>query len=158
MKRILAAVLALTFGLATFAQDSTKMKPKVSVSPYVATGLSIGTSTDFLSGSYFSVEVGIMVNNLMIGAVFGVNDLNSFNGVGNYWYEGKVAYMIPLDFFDVYGLFGVGSFTSNERKNDVFLEYGGGISKTVYEGLGVFLQVASWDKAVYVTPGLSYTF
>jgi hypothetical protein len=40
----------------------------------------------------------------------------------------------------------------------VFLEYGGGVSKLFNNGLGVFVQATSWDNAMYVTPGLFYSF
>jgi hypothetical protein len=128
----------------------------VSVSPYVATGLSIGTSSDFTAGSYYSVEAGVMIENLMVGLVFGVNDLNSFGSIQNYWYEGKVAYAIPVKIIDIYGVIGVGSYTGDTKR--VFLEYGGGVSKSFNNGLGVFIQASSWDNAPYVTPGLFYSF
>ena len=161
MKRILLVLAVMAFGLSTFAQDSTAVKPKVSVSPYVATGLSIGVSNgavgnSFASASYASVEAGVMIENLMVGLVFGVNDLNSFGSIQNYWYEGKVAYAIPVKIIDIYGVIGVGSYTGNTKR--VFLEYGGGVSKSFNNGLGVFVQATSWDGAMYITPGLFYSF
>ena len=161
MKRVLLVLAVMAFGLSTFAQDSTAVKPKVSVSPYVATGLSIGVSNgvvgnSFASASYASVEAGVMIENLMVGLVFGVNDLNSFGSIQNYWYEGKVAYAIPVKIIDIYGVIGVGSYTGNTKR--VFLEYGGGVSKSFNNGLGVFVQATSWDGAMYVTPGLFYSF
>lgn len=158
MKTVVTLVAFLTFGLSTFAQDTTQVesKPKVSVSPYVATGLSIGSSSDFVGGSYASVEAGVMIENLMVGLVFGVNDLNSFGSIQNYWYEGKVAYAIPVKIIDIYGVVGIGSYTGDTKR--VFLEYGGGVSKSFNNGLGVFVQATSWDNAMYVTPGLFYSF
>jgi len=168
MKRVLLVLAVMAFGLSTFAQDSTAVKPKVSVSPYVATGLSIGASNgavgnSFASASYASVEAGVMIENLMVGLVFGVNDLNSFGSIQNYWYEGKVAYAIHVKIIDIYGVIGVGAYTTKQDDGNggtklVFLEYGGGVSKSFNNGLGVFLQATSWDGAMYVTPGLFYSF
>ena len=168
MKRVLLVLVVMAFGLSTFAQstaqDTTQVtaqvtaqvKSKVSISPYVATGLSIGGDTTFMVGSYFSVEAGVMIENLMIGLVFGVNNLNSFGSIQNYWYEGKVAYAITVKIIDIYGVVGIGSYTGDTKR--VFLEYGGGVSKSFDNGLGVFIQATSWDNAMYVTPGLFYSF
>jgi hypothetical protein len=139
-----------------FAQDSTSVKPKISITPYVATGLSIGNTSDFKSGSFLSIEGGVMIENASIGLVFGSNNLNAFDDIKNYWYEGKVAYSVTVKVIDIYGVIGVGSYTGDTQR--VFLEYGGGVSKVFNNGLGVFLQATSWDGLMYVTPGLIYTF
>ena len=94
-----------------------------------------------------------MIDNFTVAGVFGVNNLESFNHINGYWYEGKVAYSFPLGFVDGYGLFGIGSYIGT--KGSVFIEYGGGIMKS-FGNLGVFVQVSSWDGIVYTTPGLSY--
>jgi len=158
MKTVVAVLVALTFGLSTFAQDTTqvKAKPKVTVSPYVAAGLSISTGDDFTNGSFASVEAGIMIQNLAIGFMFGANNLNAFGDIKTYNYEFKAAYYVPVKFIDIYGVIGIGSYTG--KPTYVFLEYGGGVAKSFNNGLGVFVQATSWDKTVYVTPGLSYSF
>jgi len=156
MKKVATVLFALIIGFSAFSQDTTQVKQKVNISPYVATGLSIGTSNDFTAASYVSVEAGVMIENLMVGFVFGVNDLNSFGNIQNYWYEGKVAYAIPANIIDIYGVIGIGSYTG--QTDYVFFEYGGGISRSFNNGLGVFLQATSWDGLIYVTPGLFYSF
>lgn len=152
MKKLL--FLSLTLLSLTFvnAQDTSK----VELTPYVATGISIPNTIDFSASSYWSAEVGVMVDNVSFAGVFGVNNLNSFNkGIDSYWYEGKMAYSFRLGFVDGYGVFGIGSYIGT--KGSIFLEYGGGISKS-FGKLGTFLQISSWDGITYCTPGLSFSF
>lgn len=157
MKKLLFLTIALlTFTLVS-AQDTLKPRQSnVELTPYVSTGISIPNTTDFSANSYWSAEVGIMIDNISFGAVFGVNNLDSFNkGIDSYWYEGKVAYSFPLGIVDGYGVLGIGSYIGT--KGSIFLEYGGGISKS-FGKFGTFIQVSSWDKIMYITPGISYSF
>jgi hypothetical protein len=152
MKKIFTVLSIILLTSVTFAQDSTK----VEITPYVAVGLSMTNSTDFSTTSYASFEAGVMIDNFSIGGVFGVNNLKSFDqGINGYWYEGKVAYAFPLGFVDGYGVFGVGTYIGS--KGSLFIEYGGGISKS-FSNLGTFIQVSNWDGITYLTPGLSYSF
>ena len=161
MKKLLSVLSIMLLTSVTFAQmDSINIdSPKSTsceVTPYIATGLSMTNTTDFKTSSYASIEAGIMIDNFSVGAVFGVNNLRSFNqGINGYWYEGKVAYSFPLGFVDGYGVFGVGSYIGT--KGSLFIEYGGGIMKS-FGNLGTFIQVSSWDGIIYLTPGLSYSF
>lgn len=157
MKKILLlsiALLSLTFAS---AQDTLKPRQSpVELTPYIATGISIPNTKNFTANSYWSAEVGMMVDNVSIAGVFGVNNLESFNGgIDSYWYEGKVAYSFPLGLVDGYGVFGIGSYIG--IRGSIFIEYGGGISKS-FGNLGTFVQVSSWDGIVYCTPGVSYSF
>jgi len=159
MKKLFTVLSIMLLTSVAFAQNDTSYhapKEKLEITPYVAAGLSMSNSTDFSSASYASVEAGVMIENISLGGVFGVNNLRSFDqGINGYWFEGKVAYSFPLGFVDGYGVFGVGSYIGT--KGSLFIEYGGGISKS-FGSLGTFIQVSSWDGIVYLTPGLSFSF
>lgn len=159
MKKVFSVLSIMLLTSVAFAQNDTlrcTSKEKLDVTPYIAAGLSMSNSTDFSSSSYASVEAGVMIENLSFGGVFGVNNLRSFDqGINGYWFEGKVAYSLPLGFVDGYGVFGVGSYIGT--KGSLFIEYGGGISKS-FGNLGTFIQVSSWDGIMYLTPGFSYSF
>lgn len=145
MKKMLI-IATMLIGMITFAQEN-------STSYYLATGISIPNSNDFLNDSYGSMEVGLMHNNLAFGAVIGRNNLNHIGqdeSLRNYWYEGKVAVYVPVGYVEAYGLLGVGSYIDN---GGVFLEYGCGVSKN-YDNFGLFVQVSNWDGTTYITPGL----
>ena len=148
MKNLLLA-LTLLFTITTFSQEESS-KP----SYYLAAGLSMTNSDDFSDASYFSVEAGVMIDNVAFGAVFGRNNLtNTFNNdsFNNYWYEGKIAVYRSLGLVDGYGVLGIGSYIGN---GNLFLEYGLGISKE-FENFGLFIQVSNWDGVNYITPGIS---
>jgi hypothetical protein len=155
MKVVILLITLLSFTFVN-AQDSIKStKSSVEFTPYIATGISIPNTTDFANNAYWSAEIGVMMNNISVGGIFGVNNLNSFNkGIDSYWYEGKVAYSFPLGLVDGYGVFGMGSYIGT--KGSIFLEYGGGISKT-FGHTGVFIQVSSWDRIMYCSTGVSYS-
>jgi hypothetical protein len=152
MKKFLLLAIGVFSLTIANAQDTSK----VDITPYVATGISIPNTTNFTSDAYMSAEVGVMIDNLTVAGVFGVNNLESFESINGYWYEGKIAYSFPLGFVDGYGVFGVGSYIGT--KGSVFIEYGGGIMKSFGDHVGAFVQVSSWDGIVYCTPGLSYSF
>ena len=159
MKKLLLVLAISMFTVASFAQDTSKVEGPncpMEFTPYIASGISIPNTVDFASDAYASAEIGVMIDNITIAGVFGVNNLNSFNaGIDGYWYEGKIAYGFPLGAVDGYGVFGVGSYIGT--KGSVFIEYGGGIMKS-FGDVGTFIQVSSWDGIVYMTPGLSYSF
>ena len=153
MKKLLL-LLAVSLSLTSIAQNTTEgPNCPADITPYIATGLSIPNTVNFSADSYWSAEVGVMIDNFTVAGVFGVNNLESFNtGINGYWYEGKVAYGFPLGYVDGYGVFGVGSYIGT--KGSVFIEYGGGIMKS-FGKVGTFIQVSSWDGVVYMTPGVS---
>lgn len=126
-------------------------------SPYLAVGLSMVNDGDFRMDSYPSVELGVMRDNIAVGVVVGRGNLEGMLGdndnIGNYFYEGKVAFYFPIGSVSGYGLLGAGSYISKADK-DVFFEYGAGISKE-FKGFSVFAQVSNWDGVTYVTPGVS---
>lgn len=152
---LLACVFA--FSTVSFSQDSTKTS---GVDVYAAAGLSIGNSGDstFAFNSYPSVEVGIMKGNFAVAAVFGRGN-NVYIGkdnINNYWWEVKSCLYFPIkdSGFSGYGLLGVGNYMGTKS---VFVEYGLGFSYA-WNNFGVFAQASNWDRAWYVTPGISYTF
>lgn len=154
MKKILTLTFALLLTAVTLGQDSTKC----GVTPYVAAGLSMTNSTDFKLASYPSIEAGVMVNNMSFAGVFGRNNLSKMapESIENYWCEAKVAYAFPLGWVDGYGVFGVGTYFGTS--GSLFIEYGGGISKSFTDHFGAFIQVSNWDGVTYLTPGLSVSF
>jgi len=149
MKKLLLAIVLLVTTI-TFAQETEKNN----TSFYLATGVSITNSNDFSDSSYVSAEIGVMIDNVTFGAVFGRNNLTEMFGsnesFNNYWYEGKVAVYRSLGVVDGYGLLGIGSYIGNDS---IFLEYGLGISRE-FKDLGVFIQVSNWDGVTYITPGI----
>ncbi len=148
MNKILL-VLALLVSAATFSQEE-KLQP----SYYLAAGLSVTNSGDFSNSSYFSVEGGVMYDNISFGAVVGRNNLSGlFEDISldNYWGEIKTAVSHPLGFVSIYGVLGAGAYFEN---GNMFIEYGAGLSKE-FKNFGVFLQVSNWDGVDYITPGVS---
>ncbi|MGB1316049.1 MAG: hypothetical protein ACPG4Y_08510, partial [Chitinophagales bacterium] len=75
MKKLIILFFALAFTFSLKAQDSTKIKKKHPVIGYIATGISITNSKDFLNANYVSLEGGIMYRNASLGLVFGRNNL-----------------------------------------------------------------------------------
>ncbi len=162
MKKLLAVlaitlVTSLTFGQTDSSHiDCPKCPSTFNGTPYIGLGISIPNTTNFSASSYASIEAGVMFENLTVAGAFGVNNLDSFRGgINNYWYEGKVAYSFPLGVVDGYGVFGIGSYIGT--KGSVFIEYGGGISKT-FGDFGVAIGVSSWDGIIYMSPSVSYSF
>lgn len=151
MKKGILFLLIVLIVSAVSAQQSTD------TSFYGAAGISFTNSDNFKDTSFFSVEGGVMVDNIAVGVVVGRNNLTgafaSGDTVNNYWYEAKVAAYQPMGFVDGYALIGAGSYVENDN---VFIEYGAGISKEFNAGIGVFIQVSNWDGQVYVTPGISF--
>lgn len=148
MKKVLLA-LTLLVSLTTFSQEENS-KP----SYYLAAGLSVTNSEDFSSSSYFSVEGGVMYDNVSFGAVVGRNNLSGLFediSLNNYWGELKTAVSHPLGFVNIYGVLGVGAYFEN---GNMFIEYGAGLSKE-FKTFGVFLQISNWDGVDYITPGIS---
>ena len=161
MKKILLFAVMLVSTL-TFAQGTQDGKfiaedTKTSITPYIATGLSMSNGNDFKANSYASVEAGIMIDNWSMGGVFGRNNLisNAPESIDNYWWEVKTAFSRSLDFVSIYGVIGIGAYI--DRDYGMFIEYGGGMSKE-FGNFGVFAQATSWDGIWYVTPGFSYSF
>lgn len=117
---------------------------------YVSTGLSVTNSNDFRNSSFYSVEGGYSVNNFSYGLVLGTNDLN----FQKFWYEGKVAYTLPIQNVNPYALLGVGSYFDSYQ---MFLEYGFGVAKS-YGQWSPYVQFSNWNTANYITAGLTYNF
>ena len=147
MKKIFTLVFAVLLTVVTFGQDTEgpNCPTNFEVTPYVATGLSMTNSNDFKLASYPSMEVGFMFDNMTIAGVFGRNNLASTpkETINNYWSEVKVAYSFPLGWVDGYGVFGVGTYFGTS--GSLFIEYGGGITRSFNDHLGAFMQVSNWD-------------
>jgi hypothetical protein len=158
MKKIitLLAVVLITTNL--FAQaDSTKTKIK----PYASIGISIGhvdpsdaNIDNFHKASYPSIELGVMGDNLSLGAVVGCENMfvtSSSRG----FYELKTAISKPIGKCSAYALFGVGAYMESKFNN--FLEYGAGFSYMPGK-LGYFVQYSNWARTNYVSAGLTVSF
>lgn len=153
MKKLLFLIVTLLVFTCVKSQDSTKT---LNLNPYAAIGISVPNTTNFLYDSYLSVEGGVSIDNVSLALVLGVNNLKSFDaGIEYYWYEGKVAHSFPLGILSGYGVFGIGSYI--DKKGPIFIEYGAGISKAFYNS-SLYIQVSSWNRVVYFTSGISYSF
>jgi len=66
MRKVLVLVMCM-WAVSTFAQDSTKCN----VGKYVSWGLSLSNNTDFNTGSYSSLEFGLVKHDVAVAFVLG---------------------------------------------------------------------------------------
>lgn len=128
-----------------------------SLNKYVSWGVSMSNNSDFNSGSYSSLEFGVLYNDVAFGLVLGRGSLNGIfknDDIRNYFYEVKVAPSFPIG--KVYGniILGVGSYIDTKRN---FIEYGLGVSYT-HKKIGYGVSFSNWDGIDYVTPSITYNF
>jgi hypothetical protein len=151
MKKILVVlmVMASTMSWGQCTEDS--------LNKYVSWGVSMSNNSDFNSGSYSSLEFGVLYNDVAFGLVFGRGSLNGIfknDDIRNYFYEVKVAPSFPIG--KVYGniILGVGGYIDTKRN---FIEYGLGVSYT-HKKIGYGVSFSNWDGVDYVTPSITYNF
>lgn len=76
MRKLLVLAMCM-WSLGTFAQDSTKC----SVNKYVSWGLSLSNNTDFNTGSYSSLEFGLVKHDVAVAVVLGRGNLDGVDYV-----------------------------------------------------------------------------
>ncbi len=158
MKKIIYLISAFLITANSFAQsDSTKSK----ISYYTSVGISISNvnkndenTNSFNKASYPSLEIGLMRNNVSLGAVFGFENLLVSSSTRKF-YELKTAIYRPVGQCTIYGLFGVGAYF--EKNLNSFIEYGSGFSYAPKK-VGYFVQYSSWAGTNYVSTGIVYNF
>ena len=157
MKKLILIALAMVTCVAfTQAQEESS-----GVDVYAATGLSVGNTTGstFNMTSYPSAELGIMKGDFALALVGGRSNLDfgGSNTADNYWMSIKGAVYFPIadSGLDGYGLLAVGNYLSTDQ---IFIEYGAGMSYCFDSGFGLFGQASNWDGFWYITPGISYSF
>lgn len=158
MKKIIALLAVVLITTNSFAQaDSTKTKLK----PYASIGLSIGhvdpndaNIDNFNKASYPSIELGVMGENVSLGAVVGVENIFASSTTRGF-YELKTAISKPIGKCSGYALFGVGAFMESGFNN--FIEYGAGFSYMPNK-VGYFAQYSNWARTNYVSVGLTFAF
>lgn len=159
MKKILT-LLILTISLTSFAQtkDSLVVKEKAKVCGYLALGLSITNSSDFLNSNYLSLEGGATYKDFGAALVVGRGNLEGMfsktDKIENYYLEGKVFYGFPIKMITLTPFIGYGGYINTKH---MFIEYGAGISYT-YKSVGFGLSYSNWDGVNYITPCVSYNF
>lgn len=151
--RNLLVVLMCMWAVSTFAQDSTKCN----VGKYVSWGVSLSNNSDFNTGSYSSLEFGVVCHDVAFGLALGRGSLDGIfknDNIRNYFYEVKVVPSFPIG--KVYGniIMGVGSYIDTKHN---FIEYGLGVSYT-HNKIGYGVSYTNWDGVDYVTPSISYNF
>jgi hypothetical protein len=152
MRKLVLLVMCM-WAVSTFAQDSTKCN----VGKYVSWGVSLSNNSDFNTGSYSSLEFGVVCNDVAFGLALGRGSLDGIfknDDIRNYFYEVKVAPSFPIG--KVYGniILGVGSYIDTKHN---FIEYGLGVSYT-HNKIGYGVSYTNWDGVDYVTPSISYNF
>lgn len=158
MKKIAILFSMLLITATAFSQsDSTKTKLK----PYASIGLSIGhvdpsdsNIDNFNKASYPSIELGVMGNNVSLGAVFGMENMFTSSSTRGF-YELKTSISKPIGKCSGYALFGVGAYFENSFNN--FLEYGAGFSYMPNSN-GYFVQYSNWARTNYISIGLTHSF
>lgn len=151
MRKVLVVLMVLvsTMSWSQCTEDS--------LNKYVSWGVSMSNNSDFNSGSYSSLEFGVLYNDVALGLVFGRGSLNGIfknDNIRNYFYEVKVAPSFPIG--KVYGniIMGVGSYIDTKHN---FIEYGLGVSYT-HKKIGYGVSFSNWDGVDYVTPSITYNF
>ena len=151
MRKVLAILMVMvsTLSWGQCTEDS--------LNKYVSWGVSMSNNSDFNSGSYSSLEFGVLYNDVALGLVLGRGSLNGIfknDNIRNYFYEVKVAPSFPIG--KVYGniILGVGSYIDTKHN---FIEYGLGVSYT-HKKIGYGVSFSNWDGVDYVTPSITYNF
>lgn len=125
---------------------------------YVSWGVSMSNNSDFNTGSYSSLEFGVIYNDVAAGLVFGRGSLQGVfdktDNIRNYFYELKVSPSFPIG--KVYGniILGVGGYIDTKHN---FIEYGLGVSYT-HKKIGYGVSFTNWDGVDYVTPSITFNF
>jgi hypothetical protein len=124
---------------------------------YVSWGISLSNNSNFNSGSFSSLEGGIIYNDVALGLVFGRGNLQSVfrnDDIKNYFYELKLSPSFPIG--KVYGniILGAGSYVDTKHN---FIEYGLGISYT-HKKISYGVSYSNWDGVDYITPSIAYNF
>jgi len=128
------------------------------INKYVSWGLSLSNNTNFNTGSYSSLEFGVIYNDVAAAIVLGRGSLDgvfrSNDVLSNYFYELKVVPSFPIG--KLYGnvILGVGSYVDTKHN---FIEYGFGVSYT-HKRIGYGVSISNWDGIDYLTPSVSYNF
>lgn len=150
-------MLLIVFSMSTSIAQTNNTKSNLR--PYASLGVSIGhvdpsdeSINNFNKASYPSIELGIMGENLSVGAVFGCENF-FVNSNSRGFYELKTSLSKPLGKFGIYGLFGVGAYFEKEFNN--FIEYGAGFSY-MPDKIGCFVQFSNWARTNYISTGISY--
>lgn len=153
MRKVLVLVMCM-WALGTFAQDSTKC----SVNKYVSLGLSLSNNTDFNTGSYSSLEFGVVKHDVAVAIVLGRGNLDGAfkhsDVISNYFYELKVAPSFPIGKICGNIVLGYGGYFNASHN---FIEYGLGISYT-HKKIGYGVSFSNWDGIDYVSPSISFNF
>lgn len=149
MKKLFITFALLLVSTLGFSQEESK--PNYNY--YLSAGLSVTNSDSFEDSSYASVELGVMRDNVSLGAILGRNNLTNIGteNFNNYWYEVKLGVYQPVGKVDAYGILGIGAYIDG---SSTFLEYGLGVSKQI-GALGYFAQVSNWDTVNYISLGVS---
>jgi hypothetical protein len=153
MRKVLVLVMCM-WAVSTFAQDSTKCN----VGKYVSWGLSLSNNTDFNTGSYSSLEFGLVCHDVAAAFVFGRGNLDgvfrSDDVLSNYFYEFKVSPSFPIG--KIYGniILGYGGYFN---ANHNFIEYGVGVSY-MHKKIGYGVSFSNWDGVDYISPSISFNF
>lgn len=153
MKKLVVLLMCM-WAVSTFAQDSTKCN----VSKYVSYGLSLSNNSDFKSGTFTSLEFGLMSNDITMGLAIGRGNLvgifDKNDNIRNYYYELKLSPYFPIG--KLYGnvIMGVGGYMDTKHN---FIEYGFGLSYT-HNKMGYGVCYSNWDGFDYITPYISYNF
>lgn len=152
MKKLLTITL-LFLSVISFSQtDSTK------TGGYLSIGISMTSTSDFLSSNYPSIEGGIVRNNFTLGLVLGrgnfIGMFESKDIPTNYYYEPKITASLPLGKLNGSVVFGYGGYFKTKH---MFIEYGGGLSYTK-GNISYGVLCSNWDKIVYLTPSITLNF
>jgi hypothetical protein len=125
---------------------------------YISWGVSMSNNSDFNTGSYSSLEFGVIYNDVAAGLVLGRGNLQGVfsktDNIRNYFYELKVSPSFPIG--KVYGniILGVGGYIDTKHN---FIEYGLGVSYT-HKKIGYGISFSNWDGVDYVTPSITFNF
>ena len=151
MRKVLAILMVMvsTLSWGQCTEDS--------LNKYVSWGVSMSNNSDFNSGSYSSLEFGVLYNDVALALVLGRGNLNGIfknDDIRNYFYELKVSPSFPIG--KVYGniILGIGSYMNTKHN---FIEYGLGVSYT-HKKIGYGVSFSNWDGVDYVTPSITYNF
>jgi hypothetical protein len=152
MKKLLLVLMVLV-SIESWGQCSENTLNK-----YVSWGVSMSNNSDFNTGSYSSLEFGVVYNDVAAGLVFGRGSLQGVfdktDNIRNYFYELKVSPSFPIG--KVYGniILGVGGYIDTKHN---FIEYGLGVSYT-HKKIGYGVSFTNWDGVDYVTPSITFNF
>jgi hypothetical protein len=152
MKKLLLVLMVLV-SVESWGQCSENTLNK-----YVSWGVSMSNNSDFNTGSYSSLEFGVIYNDVAAGLVFGRGSLQGVfdktDNIRNYFYELKVSPSFPIG--KVYGniILGVGGYIDTKHN---FIEYGLGVSYT-HKKIGYGVSFTNWDGVDYVTPSITFNF